>query len=111
MTANELKINGNTLEDFLQTSREVDEYDNLDCRICAADSIRQLVDFVRQQQAEIEELKLKLNTWLFLNPASTITDKEIKDSVINCIGESEYERTDDHWWRLLAYDLLRKAQE
>ena len=111
MNANELKINGNTLEDFLQTSREVDEYDNLDCRICAADSIRQLVDFVRQQQAEIEELKLKLNTWLFLNPASTITDKEIKDSVINCIGESEYERTDDHWWRLLAYDLLRKAQE
>ena len=61
MNANELKINGNTLEDFLQTSREVDEYDNLDCRICAADSIRQLVDFVRQQQVEIESLKDKLN--------------------------------------------------
>ena len=72
---------------------------------------KKAADFVRQQQAEIEELKLKLNTWLFLNPASTITDKEIKDSVINCIGESEYERTDDHWWRLLAYDLLRKAQK
>ena len=57
MNANELKINGNTLEDFLQTSREVDEYDNLDCRICAADSIRQLVDFVRLQQAKIEALK------------------------------------------------------
>jgi hypothetical protein len=57
MNANELKINGNTLEDFLQTSREVDEYDNLDCRICAADCIRQLVDFVSQQQAEIEALK------------------------------------------------------
>lgn len=60
MNTNELKINGNTLEDFLQTSREVDEYDNLDCRICAADSIRQLVEFVRQQQAEIEALKEKL---------------------------------------------------
>ena len=57
MNANELKINRNTLEDFLQTSREVDEYDNLDCRICAADSIRQLVDFVRLQQAKIEALK------------------------------------------------------
>ena len=55
MNANELKINGNTLEDFLQTSREVDEYDNLDCRICAADCIRQLVDFVSQQQAELTE--------------------------------------------------------
>ena len=72
---------------------------------------KKAADFVRQQQAEIEELKLKLNTWLFLNPASTITDKEIKDSVINCIGESEYERTDDNWWRLLAHDLLRKANE
>ena len=57
MNANELKINGNTLEDFLQTSREVDEYDNLDCRICAADCIRQLVDFVSQQQAENEALR------------------------------------------------------
>jgi len=57
MNTNELKINGNTLEDFLQTSREVDEYDNLDCRICAADSIRQLVEFVRQQQAELDSLR------------------------------------------------------
>ena len=57
MNANELKINGNTLEDFLQTSREVDEYDNLDCRICAADCIRQLVDFVSQQQTENEALR------------------------------------------------------
>jgi len=60
MNANELKINGNTLEDFLQTSKEVDEYDNLDCRILAADSIRQLVYFVSQQQALIEMLEAEL---------------------------------------------------
>jgi hypothetical protein len=77
MNANELKINGNTLEDFLQTSREVDEYDNLDCRICAADCIRQLVDFVSQQQTENEALKAEKSSGVY-DLAKTLTDEEIK---------------------------------
>ena len=77
MNANELKINGNTLEDFLQTSREVDEYDNLDCRICAADSIRQLVDFVRQQQLRIDQL---LETQDYLYKRHDEQQAEIKPS-------------------------------
>lgn len=38
-----------------------------------------------------------------------LSDEEIKDSVINCIGQTEYERTDDIWWKMLATDLVRKA--
>ena len=95
MNANELKINGNTLEDFLQTSREVDEYDNLDCRICAADSVRQLVDFVRQQQSEIEALK----------------DDKLKyaEAVVEALEWGSYAGDYSKWNDIVS--KLRKAQE
>jgi membrane-bound lytic murein transglycosylase MltF len=39
-----MNVNGNSYEDFMQRAKEVEEYDNLDCRIIAADCIRQLAD-------------------------------------------------------------------
>ena len=66
-----------------------------------------------------EQLKALMSiTTLFTHPAKTLTEVEsylsnnaIKESVINCCGEDVYESIDDVWWRLLANDLLRKAQE
>jgi hypothetical protein len=103
-------LNGNTLEDFLQTSKEVDEYDNLDCRILAADSIRQLVYFVRQQQAEIEALKKNLDVALMIvnEPAKTLTDEEIMQIV-----EESYmpQGMDKSRYTGFARAILKKANE
>ncbi len=61
---------------------------------------------------------MPINIPLYTHPAKTLTEVEsylsnnsIKESVINCCGEDAYESIDDVWWRLLANDLLRKAQE
>ena len=63
---------------------------------------------LRQQQAEIEELKLKLNTWLFLNPEKTLTDEQINELwLVTCSKAGEVDDMQLHFARA----ILRKAQE
>jgi cell division septum initiation protein DivIVA len=48
-----MNINGNSYEDFMVRAKEVEEYDNLDCRIIAADCIRQLADRIAELEKQL----------------------------------------------------------